>query len=151
MVNHFGATGVVFNPQGRVLMVLHKKLGVWLPPGGHVEENELPDDACLREIFEETGIRAKLRHPSRLDLTDGHARELATPVAVLLEDIEGNGMHNHIDLVYVCEAEEGKLTPDSREVKDVRWFSVEEVMGLDTYDNVRQVIGLAGGEFNTVR
>jgi len=77
-------------------------------------------------------------------LTDGHARELATPFAVLLEDIDGNGMHNHIDLVYVCEAEDGLLTPDSREVKDVRWFSAEEVMGLDTYDNVRQVIGLAG-------
>lgn len=52
--------------QGRVLLVKHKKLGMWLAPGGHVEENELPHQAAEREFFEETGLRGTVRttgHP----------------------------------------------------------------------------------------
>jgi ADP-ribose pyrophosphatase YjhB (NUDIX family) len=41
-------------------MIYHKKLQVWLPPGGHMEENEIPDDAVLHEIYEETGIKAEI-------------------------------------------------------------------------------------------
>jgi ADP-ribose pyrophosphatase YjhB (NUDIX family) len=33
-----------------VLLVYHRKLAMWLPPGGHVEPNELPDDAAVREV-----------------------------------------------------------------------------------------------------
>ena len=46
MVNHFTATGFVFNESGKILMIKHKKLGVWLPPGGHIDENELPCKAA---------------------------------------------------------------------------------------------------------
>ena len=56
--NHFTATGLVFNNSGEILMIKHKKLGVWLPPGGHIDENELLCEAVIREIFEETGIVA---------------------------------------------------------------------------------------------
>jgi 8-oxo-dGTP pyrophosphatase MutT (NUDIX family) len=38
-------------------MLKHKKLGKWLPPGGHIEPNELPDDAACREVLEETGLK----------------------------------------------------------------------------------------------
>lgn len=43
----------------KVLLVKHKKLGFWLAPGGHVEQNELPHRAAEREFFEETGIQVK--------------------------------------------------------------------------------------------
>ena len=59
-INHFTATGIVFNSAKQVLMIFHKKLQVWLLPGGHIEENELPDDAVLREIYEETGVKAEI-------------------------------------------------------------------------------------------
>src|SRR6266498_4058950 len=42
--------------EGKMLLVKHKKLGIWLAPGGHVEENELPHQAAEREFFEETGV-----------------------------------------------------------------------------------------------
>ncbi|MBP7768546.1 NUDIX domain-containing protein [Candidatus Woesebacteria bacterium] len=41
----------------KVLLVKHKKLGIWLNPGGHVEADELPHHAAEREFFEETGVK----------------------------------------------------------------------------------------------
>ena len=44
---------------GKVLLIKHKKLGYWLAPGGHVEEDELPHEAAEREVWEETGLKVK--------------------------------------------------------------------------------------------
>ncbi|MBL6884095.1 NUDIX hydrolase [Candidatus Poseidoniaceae archaeon] len=41
---------------GRVLFVEHPERG-WEIPGGHVEFEETPDDALLRELYEETGLK----------------------------------------------------------------------------------------------
>ena len=40
----------------RVLLHFHQKLDRWLPPGGHIEANELPDEAAVREVMEETSL-----------------------------------------------------------------------------------------------
>jgi len=79
--NHFTATGIVFNSEKKILMIHHNKLQVWLPPGGHIDENELPDDAVLREILEETGVKAKIISRTRnLNIIEKeHCRELAIP------------------------------------------------------------------------
>jgi 8-oxo-dGTP diphosphatase len=138
---HFTATGIVFNSRGEVLMIKHTKLGVWLPPGGHVEENELPNVAVLREIHEETGVRAEILPNRRgLPLTSGHAEELDTPFAVLLEDIERDGSHNHIDMIYACRAMTDTLKPDGVEANDARRFSCEQIHDIETFDNVRKTI-----------
>ena len=47
-MRHFTVAVFVVH-DGCVLLHFHRKLGKWLPPGGHVEDNELPDDAALRE------------------------------------------------------------------------------------------------------
>ena len=54
--------------ESKVLLHLHKKLGMWLPPGGHIEEDELPDEAAVREVLEETGLRVELVGDRRADL-----------------------------------------------------------------------------------
>lgn len=106
-----------------------------------MEENELPDDAVLREIYEETGIRAEILPNKRgLSLSSGHAREMQIPFTVLLVDIEGDGSHNHIDLLYACRALGDTLTPNDSEVTDARWFSCEQISDLETFDNVRKTI-----------
>jgi len=88
------AVFVVF--EGNVLLHLHRKLGMWLPPGGHIEKDELPDEAAVREVLEETGIRVELVGERREDVTD--PVQLHRPAGVQLEDI-GPG-HQHIDLIY---------------------------------------------------
>ena len=137
---HFTATGVVLNGRGQVLMIRHRKLGVWLFPGGHVEENELPDDAVLREIFEETGIRAEiLENGEDRALEDGAAVCLHSPRYTLLENIGGTNEHFHIDFVYFCRPVSGQEQRNERETTDIGWFDAEELLQLDTYHNVRYI------------
>ena len=122
-------------------MIYHKKLQVWLPPGGHVEENELPDDAVLREIHEETGVKAEiLFNKNNLTIADNKCRGLKRPFMVLLENIEGDWSHNHIDMIYICTALNEDLVMQTSEASAIGWFSPEHIEGLKTYDNVKQTI-----------
>ena len=135
--NHFTATGVVFNNDGKVLMIKHKKLGVWLPPGGHIDENELPCKAVLREIFEETGVSASVISAARDTGFTTADYELPLPMEILLEDIEGNGLHNHIDMIYLCKSDDSALNPQESEIDSIGWFHPSEVKKLETFENVR--------------
>jgi 8-oxo-dGTP pyrophosphatase MutT (NUDIX family) len=84
---------------GRVLLHYHRKLGRWLPPGGHIEPNELPDEAAVREVWEETGVEIALLGAPPIP-ADGPElpRQLRRPAGIQLEDIAPG--HQHIDLVY---------------------------------------------------
>lgn len=84
--------------RGRVLLHPHRKLGIWLPPGGHVEPGELPDEAAVREVLEETGVAVELI--GDLAVTAVGPRQLVRPRGVQLEQISPG--HEHIDLVYLA-------------------------------------------------
>lgn len=45
---------------GKVLVIHHKKLGQWLPIGGHIELDEDPEQAAYREAREESGLEIEL-------------------------------------------------------------------------------------------
>lgn len=142
--NHFTATGIVFNSNKEILMIHHNKLQVWLPPGGHIDENELPDIAVLREIFEETGIEAEIIPNKReLSLVSIHCKELQIPFVILLEDIEGDRTHNHIDMIYLCKAINEELIPQENEVQGIGWFTFEQIKDLKTFDNVIKTVSQA--------
>ena len=70
--------------EGKVLLLWHRKLGMWLPPGGHIEPNELPDEAAVREVREEAGLEVRLISPPALPPIPG-PRQLARPEGVQLE------------------------------------------------------------------
>src|ERR687894_345598 len=92
---HFSAV-VFVGGGGRGPLHWHRKLGMWLPPGGHIERDELPDEAAVREVLEETGVEVELVGKRREDVED--PVQLHRPAGVQLEDI-GPG-HQHIDLIY---------------------------------------------------
>lgn len=108
--------------EGRVLLHWHCKLGRWLPPGGHIEPDELPDEAARREVREETSVAATLLPDRGLDLDlPGAPRQLCRPAGIQLEDIAPG--HQHIDLVYVATAETPLITVDD---DSVGWYGPDE-------------------------
>ncbi len=121
------AVFVVHNNQ--VLLHRHHRLNRWLPPGGHIEAGELPDDAAVREVWEETGVRVTLSGPSPVDVEiPGQPRQLTRPAGVQLTDIAPN--HQHIDLVYFATG----LPTDPRE--DVGWFGLVDLPPLELTEEV---------------
>jgi len=102
----------------------HRKSGLWLPPGGHVEDGEDPRQAVIRETREELGITAEFASDKPFFLT-------ITPT---------NGANSHLDVslwfVLQVARHEAQLSPDPGEFKDVRWFDLDEQRDwrADTYD-----------------
>ncbi|MCL2574383.1 MAG: NUDIX domain-containing protein [Defluviitaleaceae bacterium] len=142
--NEITATGLVFNESGHILMIKHKRQGKWLPPGGHVDANELPCEAAAREVLEETGVKVQvLSSVPALGLSDNMAKELPLPLRIICADVEGTGLHNHIDLLYLCKAKNVDTTPQEAEIDGIGWFSPEEAMKLDTYEDIIKSIEMA--------
>jgi len=68
-----GAACVIFDGEGRVLLVHHTygRLN-WELPGGASEPGEAPDETARRELLEETGLRADLDHLAGVYFEPGH-------------------------------------------------------------------------------
>ena len=125
MIRHFTATGFVVHNHS-VALHWHLKVRAWLPPGGHVEENEDPVQAVLREIAEETGLEAEVVSAApQLDLD--HPSQVTPPFTIMVEDIDDPemGHHQHIDMIYMCRVvgpvpplEDGWLWVGSRQLED---------------------------------
>ena len=153
---HFTATAYVFDGEGRVLLLWHEKLRRWMPPGGHVDADELPEDAAVRECKEETGLDIDVVEPETADLyaenrTEG--RMMKRPAAMLLEEIpafEGTAAkpaqpaHQHMDFLFVGRLKDPGQTivPEHPEAV-VRWFTMDEVRAIpagEMYGKVRAFV-----------
>ena len=135
LVRHFTATGFVVHDD-HVALHWHPKVQAWLPPGGHINENEDPVQAVLREIEEESGLKAEVvsTQPG-IDLD--YPAQVTPPFTIMVEDIHDpvDGYHQHIDMIYMC-----RLTRPPRPLRDGwRWVSREELaqgVALDRGDGV---------------
>lgn len=108
-MRHLTVTGFLVH-QGRVLLHWHRRNQLWLPMGGHIEPDEDPIQAVLREVAEESGVRAALL-PTAPPLPFANIRQLPPPATILLAPVLScgaakragwDGPVEHIDLVYYC-------------------------------------------------
>lgn len=127
----FTVTVYIFNPEGKILLIKHPKLGVWMPPGGHLESDETPTEGASRELSEEVGL--DLTFPEE-DM--GSATLIRSPDYTLVEDL---GDHNHIDLIYIVEHEEFKPKLEKGLV-GYMWAEPDELNRLQMIDNTRALI-----------
>ncbi len=129
------ASGILIEG-GKALLVFHEKLGVWLYPGGHVEEGETPSEAVVREFREETGLEVEPVGPRR-GVSSNDVVEEPLPLAILREVVRyPTETHIHYDLVFLVKRVGGSL-------RQGVWFSREELDNIKTYPNVREVLRLA--------
>lgn len=125
----------IINSKKQVLMLRHKKINSWLPPGGHVEKNELIHHAAEREVKEETGIKIEFIYNTKTlyDECDYRATLLPRPLLVQLEDM---GDHYHEDFVYFAKAMDEKIV--NNEGHEIGWFNISDILKLDIFNNVRR-------------
>ena len=147
MESHYTATGLVVNRAGnKVLLVLHKKLQLWLPAGGHVEEGELPHNAAIREVFEETGVPGLIMNAStHLDLHSGSEIQIPAPRFVLHEFIpayKDKAEHMHYDFIYHMQAECDECLVNEHEVESVQWFGLEQLLSCKTNEATRKMYSI---------
>jgi 8-oxo-dGTP pyrophosphatase MutT (NUDIX family) len=132
MERQFTATCYIFKDE-KVLLVHHKKFDKWMPPGGHLDANETPQEAALRECFEETGFEIELISDENEWVDYPNAASLKRPYMCLLENIPATAKtaaHQHIDFVFLGRPINGALLCNTEESHDIRWFTKEEITKL---------------------
>lgn len=160
---------------GKALLVKHKKLGIWLNPGGHIDDGELPHEAAEREFFEETGVKVKAidvfslpvfgKKFSLLKKSDTKKEFKPNPISTNLHwvnresydlRIKSNspekrfptklwkrGCEQHIGFFYLLEPVGGvDFYQNEEETDGIAWFSPQEILVLDTHENILREIQL---------
>lgn len=112
---HVTASAIVSGPRG-ILLHHHKRLGMWLQPGGHVDADEAPHEAALRETIEETGVAG--RHP--------HGR----PDVIHVDVHEVPNGHTHLDIRFLLLADDVDPAPPEGESPLVAWFSFDSALAI---------------------
>ncbi|OGI25131.1 MAG: hypothetical protein A3J76_02875 [Candidatus Moranbacteria bacterium RBG_13_45_13] len=133
ITRHFTVTTTIVH-KNKVLLHFHKSLKKWLPVGGHIDRDELPEEAALREAKEESGLEIKLYNPDE-KVKLKNSRQLLRPSLITLHNI--NAFHQHIDFAYFATVKTTKLKPESGETKNLRWFSIGEIKRLNMHEDAR--------------
>ena len=116
---HVTASAIVVGPRGTVLH-RHKRLGLWMQPGGHIDAGETPAVAARREANEELGL--VVEHPA------------AGPRLVQLDVHRAARGHTHLDLRYLLLGADEDPEPPPGESPEALWFGWEEAIAVADAD-----------------
>lgn len=109
---------------GKVLLIHHRQLDKWLPLGGHIELDEDPEQAALREAKEESGLEVELLG-ERPPTTGPGTRALIAPRFLDIHRI--NATHEHIGMIYWAWPKNGAVALAAAEHHDIRWCSAADL------------------------
>jgi 8-oxo-dGTP pyrophosphatase MutT (NUDIX family) len=100
--------------QGRLLLIHHRRLGVWLPPGGECAPGETPLEAARRELLEETGLEARFPQLSAVEGTP--------PGLIGYEEHQAGAKGTHLNFVFVADVASAEVRPND-EFSEWRWLA----------------------------
>lgn len=130
---HITGSAIVVGSRGTVLLE-HKRLGMWLQPGGHVDLGESPWDAALREAREETGLNVRFtEQPPRLVHVDVH---------------QGGRGHTHLDLRYLLDGGDADPAPPPDESQQVEWLDWPVAVERAGDERLAALLARLGREFS---
>lgn len=128
-------TSALIVHKNKVLLRRHDKYKIWLSVGGHIELDEDPNQAVIREVKEEVGLTITLIGES-VKFKD----EMNLIPPRFLNRHRINETHEHIDMVYFATIDDDTIVQGKGEKSDeIRWFTKEELMDpkLDTKESMR--------------
>ncbi|MDO8627877.1 MAG: NUDIX domain-containing protein [Candidatus Diapherotrites archaeon] len=113
--------------KNKVLLRKHDKYKIWLSVGGHVELDEDPNQAALREVKEEVGLEVELYSGENFqNFENPKYRELIPPQFLNRNRI--NEKHEHVTLTYFAKSKTDKLELSEHEIiEECKWFAFEEL------------------------
>lgn len=128
---HLTASAFVLSPDGSaVLLVFHKKLGIWVQPGGHVEpDDESLQAAARREVAEEVGLVLRAGDADPVFDLDIH----------VIPKRKDEPEHEHFDVRFCFRADTWDLAAGD-EVADARWVPLAQIEQLTTDESVLRAI-----------
>ncbi len=133
----------------KVLLIHHKKLDLWLPPGGHIEKDETPDEAVEREFKEELELEVEILNRNDVPMKGNIVKQLAVPFYVNVHNV---GDHDHCCFFYLCTAKYPEnIKINKFELKDFGWFSPKELDQKIIPADVREIAMKAFDLFKVIQ
>lgn len=124
----------------RVGLIRHPRLGKWMLPGGHVEPDENPAEAALREVAEETGHAARLLPGPGLDEPDDAAEpSVISPLWIVEQQVPAERRepepHVHVDHLYLALTE--ATGPTAGAELPFAWYAADQLVAVDMFGDTR--------------
>jgi 8-oxo-dGTP pyrophosphatase MutT (NUDIX family) len=132
---HLTASAFVLSPErDAVLLIFHKKLGIWIQPGGHIEpSDDTLEAAARREVAEEVGLTLPAAAPAKVFDLDIH----------LIPARKDEPAHEHFDVRFCFQAPTRAFVVTD-EVADARWTSLAEIDQLTSDESVLRAVRKLG-------
>lgn len=115
----YTASAFVLSKENKVLLIWHKKFNKYVQPGGHILESELPHEAAIRKVLEETGIIIDI--------------PIKAPFAK--EDYYNNVGHQ-VDYQYIGYAINEDIHNNDESYK-AGWYSIDEIETIPVVDDLK--------------
>ncbi|MEO7194234.1 MAG: NUDIX domain-containing protein [Pseudonocardiaceae bacterium] len=142
-VKHATASVFLFarrNDAWRIGLIHHPRLGKWMLPGGHVEADENPAEAALREVAEETGLAARLLPGPGFDVPDGaDDPSVIVPLWIVEQHVRAERRepepHVHVDHLYLALAEASAPALDAE--LPFEWYAAGQLAAVGMFADTR--------------